>query len=256
MIIDEELKNNIIKYFCNFDGEVPILEIVEEILKNKAIKLDFKKPDPDNMLDVAEEEKIQGDSLLIRNYIQGLDTYLEPAYDKYELDEYGCKILYKDKEIAVGCSTSEFYSEEQEGKRLDITFSIEIDSLKRMHIQSLGNFNGDFSYEKCFIDYEKYIDEYDQKYDEEYAPYFSDRLIKINEKDTLNLEKYKLSESDKEFLTDILMTYKFPFSLVMKDGYLFIVTLSEVGTINEEYVDSIFNIIEGSLKIIEKFMNI
>ena len=60
MKINEELKNNILNYIYNL-GEISIAEIFDEIIKNNAIKLDFKEPDPDNMLDVAEEEKVQTD---------------------------------------------------------------------------------------------------------------------------------------------------------------------------------------------------
>ncbi len=255
MEINEELKNNILNYIYNL-GEISIAEIFDEIIKNKAIKLDFKQPDPDNMLDVAEEEKVQTDCILMRNYLMGLNTLSEPEYYKYGFDEYGAKILYNDIEVKVGMTPYEAASYEDLESEISVTFFSEIDSLKRFQIRSNDFYNEKYSFEDCFKNLEEKIDEYDKKYEEEFMPYLSDLLLKMINKENFNLVKYNLTNEDKSFLRELMLTYKVPINIAFKDGYIFIICCTKLGTSYEEYVGKMFNIVEASLKIIERFINI
>ena len=66
---DENFKDSIIECVLEKYGKkATTLEIMEETLKKKAILLEFKQPDPDNMLDVEESEKIESDANLFKKY--------------------------------------------------------------------------------------------------------------------------------------------------------------------------------------------
>lgn len=262
---DENMVNYILEDIEE-NKEITPEDIIKMAIEYKGKILEFEEPDPNDMLDIEEKEKIQSDTYLLKQYSEGVENSFSISGTYYELYDDAIKFNFKEKEIYVGFSEMiDFnstglktrYGISNLVKIYEMTFCMKINTNKRMHIKTDENLLIANTYESCFSDYEKHLDEYDREYDEKYKEYFSNKLEVIKNKQDLNLEKYILSESEKEFLVDLWKTYKFPFSLCFKDSILSINTEFMYDKENKksaitktiEFMDFIF-------KFLERFMYI
>lgn len=257
---DESMKDEVIQQILEEKkGRAKTEEILRKAIEYKAKILEFKEPDPDNMLEVEEKEEVSRDIRLLKLYNQGIESYgitgsIISIYEEDNYYENVIKIEFKGKEVVVGFSKEIDYSSNSSRYYYDFTFSTNIDAKKRLHVQS-GSYFKTTPYDRCFIDYEKHLDKYDMENDQRYREHFSDRMEKLKNKESLNLEKYKLSDSEKEFLMEILVSYNFPFSFVLKDGILCIhSSFDTFGLFYKGYIKKVCYFMDCMMKIIERFM--
>lgn len=254
------MEEELLKYYEESEEEVPMEELIKKAIEYVGEIIEFEEPDPDDMLDVMEEEKVQTDTYLMKQYNEGIEDKWSITGHYYESYENSIKFKFKEKEIWLGfgedinsdASSLGYYTSDIS----ECTFLMEVQTLKRLHIQSISYFSKNSIYENSFSDYEIYLDEYDEEYDEKYKEYFSDKLSKIKDKTSLNTEKYKLSDSDKEFLMEILITYNFPFTLTLKDGVLCLTAHFNMLDNPKETILEICKFIEFVIKIFDRFMYI
>lgn len=252
---DEDMKEAILQDILMHGEKISIEETIKKAIEYKARILEFTEPDPNDMLDVAEEEEIQTDTLLFRKYNEGIEKIFQADVYAYESYDNAIKFMYKNKEIVLGFSCVMDYSRRQyNNSYYELTFLMEVESKKRLFVQSGNYLFKSTQYDRCFLDYVKSLDEYDQNNDEEFKEYFSDRMMKWKEKNELNLEKYELSDGDKEFLKDIFVTYNIPIDFVLKDGYLCITTSFDYGFDYKKDVKKICELIDAMFKVFERFM--
>ena len=101
------------------------------------------------------------------------------------------------------------------------------------------------------------MDEYDTQNDEKFGEYLSDRLESWTNKEELNLEKYQLSDLEKEFLVNIFNIYNLPFALALKDGILSLsLEYGDSGNFNQEEIEGFCDLADMAFKILERFLYI
>lgn len=234
--------------------------VLEDIISRKAKILEFSKPDPENMLDIEESEKIAIDTKLILKYNQTIEnefargSLISEASYPYE---NALKIDYKGKEVVLGYYAEENSIEDSLEEIENVTFLMNISTLKRLYIKTCDEQFEELQYDKCFINYENKLDEYDAQNDEKFGEYLSDRLESWKNKEGLNLEKYQLSDSEKEFLVDMLYRYNIKFDLAFKDGILSLSLRYCYDDILNQYINQgRCDLLDGAFEILERFMYI
>ena len=207
-------------------------ELIENIFSYKAEILDFKDPDPDDMLDMYEDEKIETDAMLLAAY----NTIPLSPYNKSIIASnvaqfpYLCalKLNYKGNMLYIGYDFSDpnmseedkFYSGRyMESPMLDITLYCNVKNERRYQIAEEENADlSDENLEDIIINLESKLDELDSEEETHFKTYLSDLASSFGEHKTE--KKFYPSYSFNEKLLDIVKTYAIPFNLALKDGIL------------------------------------
>lgn len=256
---DENFKDSVIESILEEYGKnASTLEIMEEALRKKAIILDFKEPDPDDMLDVEESEKIESDANLFHKYDLGIENNFALASlstEATDLYENAIKFEYKGKEASIGFTETIDYYGDSEQQCCFVTLLMNIGAKDRLHISTIDSLflvKSEKEFEKRFKNYEEKLDEYDVKNALRYAEYFSDRIPEIREEKYSF--KYKLNNLEKDFLIDVYETYQYPFTLSFKFGVMCISSKFNLNIGYKKNIEQISYFIESMLKIVEEFM--
>ena len=257
---DEKMKKFVIeKVLEEIENNATTLDIMRSVIGKDATLLDFKKPDPYDMLDVEESEKIESDANLFKKYDFGIENSLAVGSvlsESTDFYENAIKFEFKGKEASVGFSELiDYYSENKESY-CDVTFLMNISSKDRLHITTIDELyidNYERIFDNCFKNYEEVLDKYDTENALRYAEYFSDRIPEIKEEKYSF--KYKLNNLEKEFLSQVYNVYRFPFTLSFKFGVMCISSRFKRYDNYERYIEEIVCFIKCMLRIIEEFMN-
>lgn len=256
---DENFKDSVIESVLEEYGKnASTLEIMEEALRKKAIILDFKEPDPYDMLDVEESEKIESDANLFHKYDLGIENRFalgSLSTEATDLYENAIKIEYKGKEASISFTETVDYSSDSEEPCCFVTLLMNIGAKDRLHIsaiESLFIVKNEKDFDKRFKNYEEKLDSYDVENALRYAEYFSDRIPEIREEKYSF--KYKLNNLKKDFLINVYETYQYPFTLSFKFGVMCISSKVRLHIGYKKNIEEISYFIEGMLKIVEEFM--
>lgn len=251
---NESLKKKIFEDIMNNREELDVREIIIEVLKHYAELIPFKEPDPDNMLDEAEEDLYPADTRLFSQYIGGIESGTAPLTNQYQYDDIAVKFNFNNKECVMGVTYEEYtpYDEEFSNCFTSIVV-VPISSEKRLHVGVIEDF-----LKRRIVNYNDKLDEYDSKYGEEYKGYISDKFTKI--KDVVDYSKptvkYNFSEYDEEWFLELLNEYNLESSIVLFHGYLIIDSLVYLKNVKELNVQRIIDYMEFIKNVIKKFENI
>lgn len=250
MIFKDEMMLGIVKnkLLAEDDVDLSIQNMLSKAIEYTSKILEFKKPDPENMLEVEESEELATDARLFQAYNAGVEnvyslgSVLSEAINPYE---NVIKFEYKAKEIIIAFTEDAYCSENYNEECYEVTLFMNVTSKKRLHF----NIQSDISYEKS-------LDKYDFENDERFSEYLSDRVVEWKNKETFNLEKYILTDLDKDFLKEIYFNYKNPFIVSLKDGILCINSQFRIMENQERQFEEICYFIQEMILIIDRFLNI
>ena len=226
-IMKEKIMKDILE---SCDEKIDINLVFKKALEYVADILDFNEPNPEDLLEISEEEKTAIDTHVFKRYNNGVRSPFGIGTLICEIEDPGENVFkceFNKKELIIGFSDgvdcSDYLLKRRtriRDYRYDFTFLINVKTKKRLHVESSICFSTKPVYDKGFVDYEKYLDEYDLKNDKEFKRLLSDRFSELKNETTLNLVKYKLLEEQKDFLANICAMYNFPVRIVLKDGIL------------------------------------
>ena len=251
---NNELKNKIFEDLMLKKDDLDIYGMIKEVLKYYAQIIPFKEPDPNNMLEEAEEDVYPCDTRLFSQYIDGIESKAAPLVNQYEGDDIAIKFDYKNKECIMGITYEEYTPyEDSEFNYLNSTVIVPISSEKRLHIGTYEDYLN-----KKVIDYNDKLDEYDSKYGEEYQDYFSDKINKIKDIENFSkpMVKYNFSELDKMWFLELLEKFGGDASIVMFYGYLIIDVSVPLNNNLESNILKIIDFVQFINNVIEKFENV
>lgn len=251
---NESLRRKIIEDIVNSGEDFNTYDIIIEVLKYYSTLVPFKEPDPDNLLEEAEEDVYPCDTRFFGQYIGGIENGMAPLVNQYEGDDIAIKFNYRNKDCIMGVTYQEYTPyEEMFSNCFTSTIIVPIPSDKRLHIGVREDY-----LKRKIVNYNDKLDEYDSKYGEEYQGYFSDNFSKI--KDVENFSKptvkYNFSEIDELWLQELLDEYKVEASIVMFHGYLVIDALVNMKDNFELNIRRIIDFIEFVNQVINKFENV
>lgn len=252
---DETLRKQIFEEIMSNSKELDVCEMIIEALKYYAELIPFKEPDPDNMLEEAEEDLYSADTRLLNQYIWGIESASAPPINHYEYNDIAVKFNYKNNnECIMGITYEEYNSYQEEYSNcFTSTVVVPIASERRLHV---GAVDGLFGRE--IANYNDKLDNYDLKYGEEYKGYISDKFSKI--KNVVDFSKptvkYNFSENDEKWFLELLNEYDLESSIVMFYGYLIIDSLVYLKSSTKLNVKKIIDYMEFIRNVINRFENV
>lgn len=242
-------------------------ELLESIFSYKGDILEFKDPDPEDMLDMYEDEKIGTDAMLLSTYndipLQEINTIIAQnvATSPYS---NAIKLSYKENTIYIGYDYPEedlsfeekMFSDKAMAPTdtpiLDITLFCNVNNYKRYQIieDSSSDFSKD-TLENIIYNLEEKLDKLDSEEETHFKTYLSDLASNFGEHKTE--KKFYPSYSFNEKLLDIAKTYIIPFNLSLKDGILTINSIINFESIEEEFSN---NFIYEVADLVDQFFSL
>ncbi len=232
--------------------------IMISLFSYKANIMDFEKPDPDNMLEVYEDERAETDAKLISKY----DSYIsgsEPVVISQNIAtvpyENAIKLKYKDRTMYAAYDLSDYTDAPDYQLPFELTIFTNIEDKRRMLLASKDyalRHNLETPIFEDIQNFDEILDKCDEENESNFRKYLSDLTIDFG---NLGYQKhFYVKQSLEEKILDIEKTYEVPFILSMKDGYLSITSkLSDTLTYNitNEYIYKLADLVEQIFSLID-----
>ncbi len=225
-------------------------ELFKEIFSFIAEVIPFNEPDPNDMLDVYEDEKIGCDLMILSDYARSVGNHTQP-YSRLAFQEHFedvVKVNYDGHQIDTAfifeLASSDIFKLKYVA---DFQFKTKISTSKRFNISIGENLKIDNN--------EELLDEYDEKFESEIKGYLSN-LCDYWGQGIIPSVKYNPSNSMLDFINDLINLYKLPFLIDIKDSCMVINVKAYFSNTMEDESIALGNVIDIVTKIVDEFSRV